>query len=78
MISAQAMEDMIFNKLRANPIAKGVTTSVTSKEVPQIDGTTKLEMIPIVGDLYMDEGMARVIAKAVAESVYSHVQPELA
>jgi hypothetical protein len=35
-------------------------------------------MIPIVGDLYMDEGMARVIAKAVAESVYSHVQPELA
>lgn len=77
MISTQALEDMIFSKLRANPIARGVTIAVTPKEVPQPDGTTKLEMIPTVGDLYMDEGMARVIAKAVAESVYSHVQPEL-
>lgn len=77
MISARALEDMIFNKLRANPIARGVPVSVTPKEIPQPDGTTTTQMVTTVGDLYMDEGMARVIAKAVAESVYSHVQPEL-
>jgi hypothetical protein len=77
MISAKALEDMIFSKLRANPIARGVTVSVATKEIPQPDGTTTIQMIPTVGDIYMDEGTAHVIAKAVAESVYSHVQPEL-
>ena len=77
MISSQALEDMIFDKLKSNPIARGVTISVTPKEIPQPDGTTITQMIPTVGDIYMDEGTARVIAKAVAESVYSHVQPEL-
>ncbi len=77
MISALALEDMIFSKLISNPVAKGVTVSATPTEVPQADGTVQMQMVPKIGDLYMDEGMARVIAKPVAESVYSHVQPEL-
>lgn len=77
MISVIALKDMIFSRLRAEPIARGVPVSVTPTEIPQPDGTVQLQMITKVGDLYMDEGTAMVIAKAVAESVVSHIQPEL-
>ena len=77
MISIKALADFLRYRLLSRAVAKGVVTKSTPVQVPQPDGTTKMEMSQKIGDLFMDEGLATVISEAVASAVVSHVQPEV-
>jgi hypothetical protein len=55
------------------PMAKDVTLKNEIKKIPQPDGSTKTEMVPTKGDVYIPKEMAVSVAKAMSKAMFEQI-----
>lgn len=70
-ISEQALADLLHKYFTTlEPVGKDVTLKNEMKKVAQPDGSTKAQMVPTKGDLYIPKDLSNSMSKAIAKAIH--------
>lgn len=55
------------------PLATNAVTKTEMQRQPQPDGTTKIVIVPTIGDVYLPVDLARILAKSIAKAAFDQI-----
>jgi hypothetical protein len=70
-ISQRALADLLLNYFTTlEPVGRDVTLKNEMVKLAQPDGSTRVQMVPTKGDLYIPRDLANAMAKAIAKALW--------
>jgi len=72
-MSKKGLQAAIYKELTTVPLDTNGVTAAEMKQLPQTDGSVKIEMNLTRGPVYMDKAQALLISKGIAKAVIEHI-----
>ena len=70
-ITEQALADLLLNYFTTlEPVAQDAIVKNEMKKVAQPDGSTKIQMVPTKGDVYLPKDLSNAMSKAIAKAIW--------
>jgi hypothetical protein len=77
-ITEKALADLLHGYITSLvPVAQDATIKTEMKKVAQPDGSTKVQMVPQKGDVYVPKELSNALSKGMAKALKEHLDPLL-